>query len=208
AKERMQRRTNQTSRRPTSRDSYLTPNYANLVPQNPLQVAAQPQPTFVNAFRQNLEIDPLDPDQTIVTPEEVPPNVITAARVLLAGHSEQEMSQIDFYAEEPSEEQVVVARQRANAATDLVTCRKPPKHNNPPAKPMLAFDQVLADQETKLLQQYRLLQGTLTQIVKRDWLATLKFNLCLWWVHRWQKWIWWWDSWEQNWLDRVLRWLP
>ncbi|KAA6342855.1 MAG: hypothetical protein EZS28_052355, partial [Streblomastix strix] len=32
--------------------------------------------------------------------------------------------------------------------------------------------------ETKLLQQYRLQQGTLTQIVKRDCLATLKFNLC------------------------------
>ncbi|KAA6368003.1 MAG: hypothetical protein EZS28_036469 [Streblomastix strix] len=43
---------------------------------------------------------------------------------------------------------------------------------------MLAFDQVLAYLETKLLQQYRLLQGTLTQIVKRDLLATLKFNLC------------------------------
>ncbi|KAA6356878.1 MAG: hypothetical protein EZS28_047596, partial [Streblomastix strix] len=108
----MQRRTNQTNRRPTSRDSYQTPNYANLVPQNPLQVAAQPQPTFVNAFRQNLEIDPLDPDQTIATPEEVPPNAITAARVLLAGLSGQEASQIDFYAEEPSEEQVIEAKQR------------------------------------------------------------------------------------------------
>ncbi|KAA6370587.1 MAG: hypothetical protein EZS28_033887 [Streblomastix strix] len=85
---------------------------------------------------------------------------------------------MDFYAEEPSEEQVVEARQRASAATDLVTRRKPPKHNNPPAQPMLAFDHVLADLETKLLQQYRLIQGTLTQIVKRDWLATLKFNLC------------------------------
>ncbi|KAA6370373.1 MAG: hypothetical protein EZS28_034100, partial [Streblomastix strix] len=178
AKDSMQRRTNQTNRRPTSRDSYQTPNYANLVLQIPLQVVAQPQLTFVNAFRQKLEIDPLDPDQTIVTPEEVPPNAITAAQVLLAGLSGQEASQIDFYAEEPSEEQVVEARQRARAATDLVTRRKPPKHINPPAQPMLAFDQVLADLETKLLQQYRLQQGTLTQIVKRDWLATLKFNLC------------------------------
>ncbi|KAA6361508.1 MAG: hypothetical protein EZS28_042965, partial [Streblomastix strix] len=132
----------------------------------------------MNAFRQNLEIDPLDPDQTIATPEEVPSNAITAARVLLAGLSGQETSQIDFYAEEPSEEQVVEARQRARAATDLVTRRKPPKHNNPPVQPMLAFDLVLADLEMKLLQQYRLLQGTLTQIVKRDWIATLKFNLC------------------------------
>ncbi|KAA6368837.1 MAG: hypothetical protein EZS28_035637, partial [Streblomastix strix] len=130
----MQRRSNQTSRRPTSRDSYQTPNYANFVPQNPLQVAAQPQPTFVNAFRQNLEIDPLDPDQIIATPEEVPPNAITAARVLLAGLSGQEASQIDFYAEEPSQEQVVEARQRARAATELVTRRKPPIHNNPPAQ--------------------------------------------------------------------------
>ncbi|KAA6352993.1 MAG: hypothetical protein EZS28_051480, partial [Streblomastix strix] len=64
AKERIQRKSNFTNRRPSSRDSYQTPNYANLVPQNPLQVAAQPPPTFVNAFRQNLEIDPLDPDQT------------------------------------------------------------------------------------------------------------------------------------------------
>ncbi|KAA6377290.1 MAG: hypothetical protein EZS28_027183 [Streblomastix strix] len=100
------------------------------------------------------------------TPEEVPPNAITAALVLLAGLSGQETSQIDFYAEEPSEEQVVEARQRARAATDLVTRRKLPKHNNPPGQPMLAFDQVLADLETKLLQQYRQLQGTLTQIVK------------------------------------------
>ncbi|KAA6373149.1 MAG: hypothetical protein EZS28_031324, partial [Streblomastix strix] len=174
----MTRRTNFTNKRPTIRDSYQTPHYANLVPQNPLQVAAQPQSSFVNAFRQNLEIDPLDPDQTIATPEEIPPNAITAARVLLAGLSGQETSQIDFYAEEPSEEQVIEARQHARAATDLVTRRKPPKHNNLPAKLILAFDQVLADLEMKLLQQYRLLQGTLTQIVKRDWIATLKFNLC------------------------------
>ncbi|KAA6394083.1 MAG: hypothetical protein EZS28_010390 [Streblomastix strix] len=172
----MQSKYNFTNRRPSSRDSYQTPNYANLVPQNPLQVAAQPQPTFVNAFRQNLEIDPLDPDQTITTPEEVPPNAITAARVLLAGLSGQYTSQIDFYAEEPSEEQVVEARQRASAATDLVTRRKPPQHNNPTAQPMLAFYQVLADLETKFQQQYRLLLGTLTQIVKRDWIATLKLN--------------------------------
>ncbi|KAA6401292.1 MAG: hypothetical protein EZS28_003187 [Streblomastix strix] len=174
----MQRRSNFANKRPSSRDSYQTPNQANFVPQNPLQVAAQPQPTFVNAFRQNLEIDALDPYQTIATPEEVSPNEKTAARVLLAGLSGQEMSQIDFYAEEPSEEQVVEARQRARAATDLVTRRKPPKHNNPPAQPMLDFDQILAYLETKLMQQYRPLQGTLTQIVKRDWLATLKFNLC------------------------------
>ncbi|KAA6388231.1 MAG: hypothetical protein EZS28_016239 [Streblomastix strix] len=174
----MTRGTNFTNKRPTSRDSYKTPNYASLVPQNPQQVATQPRPTFVNAFRQNLEIDPLDPDQTIATPEEVPPNAITAARTLLAGLSGQETSHIDFYAEEPSEEQVVKARQRARAATDLITRSKPPKHNNPPAQPMLAFDQVLADLETKLLQLYRLLQGILTQIVKRKWFATLKFNLC------------------------------
>ncbi|KAA6393841.1 MAG: hypothetical protein EZS28_010631 [Streblomastix strix] len=173
----MTRRTNFTNKRPPSRDSYQTPNHANFVPQNLLQVAAQPQPTFVNAFRQNLEIDPLDPDQTIATPEEVPPNAITAAWVLLAGLSGQETSQIDFYAEEPSEEQVIETRLRERAAIDLVKSRKPPKHNNPPAQPMLAFDQVLADLETKLLQQQRLLQRTLTQIVKRDWLVTPKFNL-------------------------------
>ncbi|KAA6390354.1 MAG: hypothetical protein EZS28_014121 [Streblomastix strix] len=157
---------NNTSRQPQSRNSYQTSNYANLVPQNLLQATTQPQPTFVNAFLQNLEIDPLDPDQTIAAPEEVPPNAITAIRVLLAGHSGHETSRIDFEAEEPSEELVVEDRQHVIAATDLMTRRRPPKHNNPPAQPMLAFDQVIVDLETKLLQQYRLLQGTPTQIVK------------------------------------------
>ncbi|KAA6358573.1 MAG: hypothetical protein EZS28_045900 [Streblomastix strix] len=81
----MQRRSNFANKRSSNMDSYQTPNYANLVPQDPLQVAAQPQLTFVNAFRQNLEIDPLDPNQTIATPEEVPINAIAAERVLLAG---------------------------------------------------------------------------------------------------------------------------
>ncbi|KAA6387807.1 MAG: hypothetical protein EZS28_016665 [Streblomastix strix] len=174
----MQHWSNFTSKHPPNRDSYWTPNYANLVRQNPLQCIALQQPTFVNMFCQNIEKDPLDPEQTIVTPEEVSPNTITAARVLLAGFSGQQTSQIDFYAEEPSEEQVVEARQRETAATNLMTSRKPPKHNNPPAQPMLAFDQVLADLETKLLQQQGLLLGTLIQIVKQDWVATLKFNLC------------------------------
>ncbi|KAA6377015.1 MAG: hypothetical protein EZS28_027457 [Streblomastix strix] len=178
AKERMMHRTNFTGKRPSSRDSYQTPNYANLLQQNPLQVAAQQQSTYVNAFRQNLEIYPLDSDLTIATPGEVPPNATTVARVFLAGLSSQETSQIDFYAEEPSEEQVMGAKQRARAVTDLMTIRKPPKHYDPSAQPMHSFDQVLADLGTKLLQQCRLLQGTLTQVVKQDWIATLKFNLC------------------------------
>ncbi|KAA6377910.1 MAG: hypothetical protein EZS28_026560, partial [Streblomastix strix] len=41
-----------------------------------------------------------------------------------------------------------------------------PQCSHPPAQPMLAFDEILADLETKLLQQYRLLQGILTYIVK------------------------------------------
>ncbi|KAA6402965.1 MAG: hypothetical protein EZS28_001507 [Streblomastix strix] len=179
AKERMTRKTSFASKCPPNRNSYQTPNYANFVPQNPLQATVQPQPTFVNAFRQNLEIDPLDPDQTIATPEELPPIAITAARTLLAGLSGQETSQIDFYAEEPSEEQVVEAAQRASVATDLVMRRKPPKHNYPLAQPMFVFDQVLAYLEKKLLQQYRQLQRILTQIMKRDCIATLKFNLCM-----------------------------
>ncbi|KAA6379177.1 MAG: hypothetical protein EZS28_025297 [Streblomastix strix] len=178
AKERMTRRTNFTSKRPTSRDSYQTPNYAKLVTQTPLQVVAQPQPTFVNAFLQNLEIDPLDPEQTITIPEEVPPNAITASQVLLAGLSGQEPSLIEYYVEEPSAEKVVEARQRARAATDLVTRRKPPKHINPPVQPMLAFDQIISDLETKLQQHYRLLQETLTQIMCCIWIANLKFNQC------------------------------
>ncbi|KAA6366500.1 MAG: hypothetical protein EZS28_037974 [Streblomastix strix] len=162
----MQRRTNFTSKRLPIRDSYLAPNYANLAPQNPVHATVQPQLRFVNAFRQNLEIDPLDPELTIATPEEVPPNAKSAALTHLAGLSGQNMQQVDFYADEPSEEQIIEAGQRARAATDLVTRRKPPKHNNPPTQPMLAFDQVLAVLETKLLQQYRPLQRTLTQIVK------------------------------------------
>ncbi|KAA6394064.1 MAG: hypothetical protein EZS28_010410 [Streblomastix strix] len=125
-----------------------------------------------------MQIDPLDPNQTMATPEEVSPNDITAARALSAGLSVQETSQIDFYAERPSEVQVIEIIQRARTVTDLVTRKKPPNYNNPPAQLMLAFDQVLADLEMKLLQQYRFLQGTLIQIVKRVWLATLKFNFC------------------------------
>ncbi|KAA6397614.1 MAG: hypothetical protein EZS28_006865 [Streblomastix strix] len=41
---------------------------------------------------------------------------------------------------------------------------------------MLAFDQILADLETKLLQQCILQQGTLILIVKYDWISTLKFS--------------------------------
>ncbi|KAA6376103.1 MAG: hypothetical protein EZS28_028370 [Streblomastix strix] len=96
----MSRRTIYINKQPSSRDSYWTPNNANLVPQNPLQAVAQPQPTFVNAYRQNIEIDQLDPDQTFATPEEVPLNAMTATWTLLAGFLGQETSQIDFYAEE------------------------------------------------------------------------------------------------------------
>ncbi|KAA6366951.1 MAG: hypothetical protein EZS28_037522, partial [Streblomastix strix] len=100
AKEWVQRKSNFASKRRQNRDSYQTPNCANLVPQNPQQVVAQPQPTFVNAFRQILKIDPLDSDQTIASPEEVPPNAKTAVRALLAELSGKETSQIDFYAVE------------------------------------------------------------------------------------------------------------
>ncbi|KAA6374777.1 MAG: hypothetical protein EZS28_029699 [Streblomastix strix] len=147
-------------------DSYQTLNYANLVQQNPLQVAEQPQPTFVNAFHQNIEIVSQYPDWTIATPEEVPPNAITAALALLAGPSGQETSQINFYAGETSEEQVIKAIQYAGATMDLMTRKKPPKYNNSSAQLMLAFDQVRTDLEMNLLQQYRLLQGALTQIMK------------------------------------------
>ncbi|KAA6394071.1 MAG: hypothetical protein EZS28_010404 [Streblomastix strix] len=171
-------RTNFANKCPPNRDSYQTSSYANIVPHNPLQVAAQPQSTFVNAFRQNIVNDPLDPDQSVATPEEIPSNAITAARVLLAGLTGQKTLQIDFKAEEPSEEQVIEAIQHTRAAKDLVTRRKLPKHNNPPAQLMLAFDQVLADLETKLLQQYKQLQGILVKIVRSDWIITQKFNLC------------------------------
>ncbi|KAA6365517.1 MAG: hypothetical protein EZS28_038956, partial [Streblomastix strix] len=61
-------RTNFANKRRSNRDSYQTPSQANLVPHNPLQVDAQLQSTFVNAFCLNIEIDPLDPEQTIATP--------------------------------------------------------------------------------------------------------------------------------------------
>ncbi|KAA6402181.1 MAG: hypothetical protein EZS28_002291 [Streblomastix strix] len=109
AKERIQRRINQTNRCPSSRDSYQTPNYANLVPQNPLQVAAQPQPTFVNAFHQNLEIHPQDLDQTIAILDEVPQITTATSLVILDGLLGQKTLQIDFYAEDLSDEQVVEA---------------------------------------------------------------------------------------------------
>ncbi|KAA6401056.1 MAG: hypothetical protein EZS28_003411 [Streblomastix strix] len=109
----MKHRSNQTCQRPPNRDSYQTPNYANLVIQNPPQVDAQPQPTFVNMFRQITEIDTLDFNKTKATPEQEPSLAINAAWVLLAGFSGQKTSQIDIYAEEPSEEQVIDARQRA-----------------------------------------------------------------------------------------------
>ncbi|KAA6388427.1 MAG: hypothetical protein EZS28_016050 [Streblomastix strix] len=178
AKERMTRRTNYTRKRPPSRDSQLTPNYANQVQQKSIQAAELPLPTFVNVFRQNIEINSLDLDQKIETPEEVAPNAITAERAPLVGLSGQETSQIYFFEEQPSEEQVIETGLRASVDADLVTCRRQPKHSNPQEQPMLAFDQVLADLETKLLQQYRLLQGILIQILKRDWIATPKFNLC------------------------------
>ncbi|KAA6382726.1 MAG: hypothetical protein EZS28_021751 [Streblomastix strix] len=157
---------------------YQTLNYAKTVSQNTLQAIEQLQPKFMNAFRQNLEIDPLDLDKTIAKPEEVSPNAITAAPALMVGFQDHETQQIDYCAEEPSEEQVIEAIQHISAATDLVTRWKPPKHNNLPAQRMLAFDQILADLEMKLLQKYRLPEGILKKIVRYDWIATQKFNLC------------------------------
>ncbi|KAA6382408.1 MAG: hypothetical protein EZS28_022065 [Streblomastix strix] len=174
----MLRRTYQTCKHPPSRDSCQTLNYTNLVTLNLLHSAAQLQSTFVNAIRLNIEIDLLDTDQIQTAPKEVPSNANSAIWALQAGLSGQEMSQISFVAEEPSEEQVVQARQRARAVMGQVTRRKPPKHNNPPAQPMLAFEQIISDLETKQQQQYRLLQRTLTLIAKRDLLVSLKFNLC------------------------------
>ncbi|KAA6356991.1 MAG: hypothetical protein EZS28_047482 [Streblomastix strix] len=125
----------------------------------------------------DIEIDPLDLDFTIAIPKELPPNAITAALALLAGLSGKDTSQIDFYTEELSEEQVVEAGQRARAATDLVTQRKQPKHNNPPAQPMLAKNQVLADPKTRQLQQCRLLQENVMQIVKLNWITMNRMKL-------------------------------
>ncbi|KAA6387525.1 MAG: hypothetical protein EZS28_016949 [Streblomastix strix] len=162
----MMRRTNQTCKRPPSRDSCQTLNYANLVPQNLLHSATQLQPTFVNAFRQNVDMDLLDPDQTIATPEKQPSNAIAAARALQVKLSGQEMQQISFIAEDLPQEQVVEARQRARLATVLLKLRRPSKRNHAPGQPLLTFDQVLADLQMKLLQHYRQLQRTLTQIAK------------------------------------------
>ncbi|KAA6378504.1 MAG: hypothetical protein EZS28_025966 [Streblomastix strix] len=76
----MMRRTNYTSKRQPNRNSNQTQNYTNSVPQNPPQTAAHLQPTFVNAFHQNIVIDLFDTDQTIAVPQQVPPNTIIDAR--------------------------------------------------------------------------------------------------------------------------------
>ncbi|KAA6398749.1 MAG: hypothetical protein EZS28_005722 [Streblomastix strix] len=167
---------NFTSKRPPNMDSYQTPNYAIIVMQNQMQVAEQPQPTFVIAFHQKIEIDPLDTEQTIATLEDVTLNAKTAARAI--GWTLEAIIVADRILRGRTVSIETRGDQTSSrAGADLVKQKRPPKHNNPPAKPILAFDQVLADLETKLLQQYRLLQGTLTQIVKRDWITTLKFNL-------------------------------
>ncbi|KAA6400060.1 MAG: hypothetical protein EZS28_004409 [Streblomastix strix] len=66
----MNRKYTNNARRPPRKDSYQIPSYANLISQNPIQVAVQLKSIFVNASRENIEIDPIDPDQTIATPEE------------------------------------------------------------------------------------------------------------------------------------------
>ncbi|KAA6387616.1 MAG: hypothetical protein EZS28_016854, partial [Streblomastix strix] len=152
-----------------------TPNQFH---KNMLHVASQPQSAFVKVFRLNIEINPLDPYWIIATPKVVPPNAIAAPKALLVGFSGQETSQIEFFAEKPSDEQVLEVRQRVKLVKILVTQIQTHKHNNSTAQPMLSFNQVLADLETQLLQQCRLPHGTLTQIVKRDQIATLKYNLC------------------------------
>ncbi|KAA6366090.1 MAG: hypothetical protein EZS28_038383 [Streblomastix strix] len=99
---------------------------------NPLHVSVQPQQTFGNALYQNIKKDTLEPNQTVATFEDEPSNAITAARTPLAGHSGFVTMQIDFYTEEPSEEQIIDARQCTRIVLDLVTTRKQSKHNNPP----------------------------------------------------------------------------
>ncbi|KAA6367434.1 MAG: hypothetical protein EZS28_037040 [Streblomastix strix] len=99
----MQRRSSSFRRRLLSRDSYQTPSYHNLVPQKPQLVAAQSQPTFKIEIRQNIEIDLLESDQTIATPEEVPPNAIAPILAFLAGLTGQQMSQINFYVDNAQE---------------------------------------------------------------------------------------------------------
>ncbi|KAA6386943.1 MAG: hypothetical protein EZS28_017530 [Streblomastix strix] len=142
-----------------------------------MQAIEQPQLTFVKAFRWNIQMGPLDPEQMIASPEDLLSNAIIAALALLAGLSGQKASQIEFYSEASSEEWVVEARQRVRSIMDLKKRGGPPKLNNVPAQLKLAFDHELANLDTKLLQQYKLLQGTLTVVVKRDWISTLKFNL-------------------------------
>ncbi|KAA6363905.1 MAG: hypothetical protein EZS28_040568, partial [Streblomastix strix] len=169
---------NFASKRPTGRDSYQTLNCANLVPQNPLQVVAQPKPTLVNAFRQNLR-------QTHQTRTKQSQHQRKYRRTRQQQHGCSWQGYLDKKLHKSiftrrnhrkSKQQRLVNAQEQPRTWQ--TRRKPPKHNNPLAQRMLAFDLVLADLETKLLQQYRLQQKTLTQIVKRDLLATLKFNLC------------------------------
>ncbi|KAA6373207.1 MAG: hypothetical protein EZS28_031267 [Streblomastix strix] len=174
----MSRKNFYSNRRPTTSTSYQSANFHYTAAPNPLVVATQTLPAFPNAFLRGTEESPLDPDQTLVLPDEVPPDAVTSARTLLAGLAGVETTQIDVFAEDPSEEQVQEARQRARAAIDLVKKAKPPKHDNPPPPELQYFDQVLADVETKLLELFKLQQGTLANLVRRDMVATLKYNLC------------------------------
>ncbi|KAA6369783.1 MAG: hypothetical protein EZS28_034691 [Streblomastix strix] len=169
---------NNNVQRLQNRDSYETPSCPNLVPTNTLVAATRAQRTIQNAFRQKIEINSFDLGQTIIILKGVPCNVITAAQTLFAGLSRQEIMQIDFYAKESSKELVTEVNQCSNEEIDLFLQKQPPWDNDSQQHPIQVFNNVLAGLETKLLQQYRLLQGTLTQIVKRDWIATLKFNLC------------------------------
>ncbi|KAA6390817.1 MAG: hypothetical protein EZS28_013655 [Streblomastix strix] len=111
----MLRRINNTIRQTPSKDSNKAPNCTQLESQKPATCHY-----------------PLDPDSTIATPEEVPPNAITDAQALLAELSWQETSQIIFFVDEPSEEQIIDAKQFARAASNLVELQRPSKHNNLP----------------------------------------------------------------------------
>ncbi|KAA6403046.1 MAG: hypothetical protein EZS28_001425 [Streblomastix strix] len=145
----MNHKSNSTSKLPLSWDSNQTPNNANLVPQNPLQVAAQPKSTLMNAFCQNIEIDPMDPDQTIATPEEVSSNAITAERTFLAMLSGRETSRIDFYADKSLEDQVAEAKQHVNMTRALMDITE--QGNLPKRQPSQVIHLVYNNQMLKQL---------------------------------------------------------
>ncbi|KAA6390044.1 MAG: hypothetical protein EZS28_014429 [Streblomastix strix] len=108
-----------TSKRPSNINSYQALNCTRLVPQQSDCSRRLSAADACECIPSEFKDRSARLDKTITIPTSILSNVITAARVLQAGFSWQGTTQIDFYAQEPPQEQVVEARRRARAAADL-----------------------------------------------------------------------------------------